>query len=331
MKCPKCGAELADNAKFCTGCGAKIEAPAPETKAEEVKAEETKEVAKEETKEEVKEEAKEEAPKAEEAKTEAPKAAAPAEKKDNGNMMKIIIAAAAAVVLLLFIIIVANIAGNNYKGGIKNYVKLLNSRSTDDQKLMSFDTPPLAMTYYNDNMAILKKMDSEYVSDYKEAFEDDLSDFYDYLDDTYDDDWKITVEFRGKEKMSKKDIKKANESFEDLAEYYEDYYDFDEDDFEDILDDADLDEDYAKQAYKAYEKFMKGLGKVKISKGYEVDVTFKIDGGDGDDKLKTTVYAYKMNGTWVYSIGGYATWLDPVDYTHSSRRKTEGYALLDLL
>ena len=126
----------------------------------------------------------------------------------------------------------------------------------------------------------------------------------DELDDVYGKNWKISYEIESKEAIDSDDLEDYEDVYHDLADLGSDSaklfktlaeeiaeYETDgalkEKDIKDLADDA-----------KAFCGEMKDC---RITKGYELEVTFTIEGKEDDDEIDYTIAVIKLDGKWVVS------------------------------
>ncbi len=222
----------------------------------------------------------------------------------NGNKKKWLIAIPVAAAVLLIIIISA-LSSKPYMEPVEDFMKLMNKRSTNVEKMLKLQVPGFAKKEYAAFISAAKKSDD---------FEDILDDTKEYLEDSYEDaddefeKWKLSFELKKAEKMDKDDL-------EDLKDYLEDFYDDyledtvddiedeldDEDELEDLADELDMSEKEVKKFAQAYIKYLKAYEDMKVTAGYEVKGKFIIKSKDGDCKTDTVTFrVIKVNGDWCY-------------------------------
>ena len=266
MFCPKCGSQIPDNAAACPNCGEKMEAKAENVTAQsEVVGNVQGEINNDDN-------------------------------KKNNVIVKIAAAVAAVVVVILLI---SSLFGSSYKDPVKKLVKLCNKKEESSIEYNYINQPKFLADYTKTYEEILAK--SDYDDDYKNTYEYVFDDW----EDTYGEDFKVKlVKIKDVEKMDKDDIKDYQES---MREYVED-----KDDREDLVDDMkdsleyyednyDLSKKDSKKILSAYKKMLKKMAKVKISKGYEMDIEIKIKGEDGKAEFKEKhVEIIKVDGDWIF-------------------------------
>ena len=266
MFCPKCGSQIPDNAAACPNCGEKMEAKAENVTAQsEVVGNVQGEINNDDN-------------------------------KKNNVIVKIAAAVAAVVVVILLI---SSLFGSSYKDPVKKLVKLCNKKEESSIEYNYINQPKFLADYTKTYEEILAK--SDYDDDYKNTYEYVFDDW----EDTYGEDFKVKlVKIKDVEKMDKDDIKDYQES---MREYVEDKDDREDlvDDMKDSLeyyeDDYDLSKKDSKKILSAYKKMLKKMAKVKISKGYEMDIEIKIKGEDGKAEFKEKhVEIIKVDGDWIF-------------------------------
>ena len=216
--------------------------------------------------------------------------------KKNNFIVKI---AAAVVAVVVVILLISSLFGSSYKDPVKKLVKLCNKKEESSIEYNYINQPKFLADYTKTYEEILAK--SDYDDDYKNTYEYVFDDW----EDTYGEDFKVKlVKIKDVEKMDKDDIKDYQDS---MREYVEDKDDREDlvDDMKDSLeyyeDDYDLSKKDSKKILSAYKKMLKKMAKVKISKGYEIDMEIKIKGEDGKAEFKEKhVEIIKVDGDWIF-------------------------------
>ena len=116
---------------------------------------------------------------------------------------------------------------------------------------------------------IPKSMEKEIKKDddKMDELEDNMKDSKESIEDQFGDKAKITYKILDKEKIDKDDLEDLEDSFNDNIKNYNDENDT-------------------------------NIKKVKISKGYEMNVKIKIKGEDDSDSHTTTMTVVKIDGRW---------------------------------
>ena len=211
----------------------------------------------------------------------------------NKGLAKIAGIACAAVVVI--VLLIALFGGNGYKEPIDALVKEINrGEKTDYVSLISAGMP-------SDLVKVNKLYYGKVMADSTENKDDDLKDAFEDLEDECKK-WKIVFKYDKKEKMTKRELEKYQDSYD--PDDYEDMLD-DLDDLDDVIEDYakiyDADEDDVEDYMKALIKYLKGFKKINISKGYKVKGCYILkDGSEEVNKTnKVTLYVVKLNGDWV--------------------------------
>lgn len=201
----------------------------------------------------------------------------------------IIIGGVALVVLVLIIFGVSS--ANAWKKPIKNQVSMMNKRATSVKTILNAtDYAPVTNDFYNAYYEMYADYCDMDLDEYYEDKADDIEDAYDYMDDQYGDDWKVTYKIKKKEKLDDDEIDDLQEDWEYFVENYENVDDWYGDDADDDL-------------IEAVEKQVEKLDKKKITKGYKVKVRIKIEGEDDSDSETVEMYVVKLGGKWVSPDG----------------------------
>lgn len=203
------------------------------------------------------------------------------------------IAALALAVILLIVLVIPK--GNTYKTPIKQMAKIANTKSSE--KMLE-----QAMGQLNglgeDEMAqiveILKKTEAfERIDDVMQMAQDSMK-------ENAGEKYKVKMSAKGKEKMDKDSLEPMQEQVDDLAERFAKIAENLKEDST-MLEDEGLSSKDVKKLIKNYEKLAKLLEKVKVTKGYYVDVKGKITGSALEEPIESeqTMNVYKIGGRWV--------------------------------
>ena len=230
--------------------------------------------------------------------------------------VKLLALAGAAIVAVVLIIVLLSSFGNSYKTPIKTAEKLLNTKSLS--KII--DKAPTLLNGFGESEAkkVLKTIKkSDVYKDNIEDIEEGFDEAIETLQDTLGKNYKISLKIEDKDKMGSKELKEAKNFLKDMAKEADEM--LDEIDEEDIADEMGLSEGQVKKMVKQAEKFVKKCKSVKVSKGYELEVTAKITGKELDDpiELDLTICVIKANGKWipdVSSLGSAINYSDLFEY-----------------
>jgi len=327
--CPTCGKELNEkesSAKFCTYCGAPLAHEEPKTTENAPVAEEPTPAVEEPAPEAAPAEQSEKKPivsvnvdEIKDSLNDAKDKALPfidkifeklktvpalnklLEKVDK-SLYPLLLAVPVAFLAFVIVLVVIISSSGSYMTPMKDYIKLVNKKSTDYVKLETALEPDFRAK------ASKALYDVEAMEDQIEDYTDDLEDMYEAIDDEFDK-WKIGFKAKEKEKLSKKKLKDLQEA---LDEYYDSYIESYVDQLEDTLDDddaleefadeVDMSEKEAKAYIKSMIKYYETYEDVKITAGYEVKGRFTIKADKEKWESDTVrVLFIKINGDWAYA------------------------------
>ena len=236
-------------------------------------------------------------------------AEAPAEEAAQNPIQKILankkllamagIAVVAVVALILVISLFAK-GPNKYTTPLDLEMDLKNAKTYKAyEKAQLGQTNGLADDEMKDLMKIMKKSDEYDVDDMKDDIEDKVEDYK----DEYGKNYKFYYEIEDKEKIDKDDLKDIEDELQDEArDMYDEIKDTDVDDLEEMMEMIGLKKSDAKKIKSIMEGFYKDLKKAKVSAGYELEVTYYVDGKELDEPQEMgtrTIEVYKVNGRWV--------------------------------
>lgn len=308
MFCSKCGKEISDDVKFCNFCGQPTGKDGSEQSSQSNengtdvvgKAKEMAEAASEKAKEAAKAVAENQTINAAGEKAKAMAGAASDMAKENYNKLddkkKNIIKIAGVVVALLLVVILvkACVGGGSYDKPFKSMQKLMNKQSKDVDKYVDALTPKFVSKAYKDALKVLKKSDyKDDIEDMYDDVEDKLKDTFDNLEDEFGKNVKFTYKITDKDKLDKDDLKDIQEAYQDLGSMLSAAK-------ASIKESDDLSDKEAEKLKKIVGNLSDDLEKVKVTKGYEIDVKIKIKGKDDDDETELEdIKVIKVNGEWM--------------------------------
>lgn len=250
MFCEKCGTQIPDNAQACPNCGAQIE-NAPNVNPEQPQAQEPQQ-------------SQEQAAAAPQSAQSPLNAATNTVNSmlstDAGKKKLIGIAAVALVaVIAIIILIVVLVSGGGYKSTIKKYMAAWPTMDEEKSVKSLWKLYPKEV-----REAMIEEYEDYYDIDGEDEFYEEIADgmdnIMDYLDDEYDDGWKLSYKI--------KKVKDLNDrKVEDLQERY---------------DDSDYDLDI----------------KIKAAKKVDLEVTIQSKNGKDKDKEDMTLYLIQVGGSW---------------------------------
>ena len=133
---------------------------------------------------------------------------------------------------------------------------------------------------------------------------DEIKQGLDYAEDEYGKDVKFSYEIESKEALDSDDLEDYEDVYHDIAKLGSDTAKMAKNLGEDIEEytDGDLKEKDIKSLADDLKAFCGELKDCKITKGYELELTVKIEGKDGDDEIDYTIAVIKLDGKWVVSL-----------------------------
>lgn len=218
---------------------------------------------------------------------------------------KLLAMAGIAVVAIVAIILVISLFAkgpNKYTTPLDLEMKVQNAQSYKEyEKAQLKLSNGLANDLAEDALSIMKKNDD--YKDYIEEQTDDYKDKVEDLKDEYGKNYKYYYKVEEKEKIEKDDLKDIQDEIRDeFKSLYSETKDVDSDEIEEIADMMDIKKSDVKKLLEAAKSYYKKMKSAKVSAGYELEVTFYVDGKELDEpeELGTeTIEVYKVNGRWV--------------------------------
>ena len=125
----------------------------------------------------------------------------------------------------------------------------------------------------------------------------------DDLEEEYGKDWKVSYEVTSRESIDSDDLEDYEDVYHDLAKLGSDTAKMAKNLGEDIeaSTDGEIKEKDIKDIADHLKAFCTEMKDCSITKGYELEVTFKIEGEDGEDEIDYTIAVIKLDGKWVVS------------------------------
>lgn len=208
-----------------------------------------------------------------------------------------------ALVVLIGAIVGIRYATNNYMTPVRSSEKLENQETVDVKKYMKTGFKNLGAQNAGQIMDIL--CESDVFLDDMEELEEDFDEYYEWKQDTYGDDFKITCAVEDKIELERADLralqKKIRQYVKVLDKVVEETEDFTTSDWGDFADGMGLTRTKAKKFISALEEMVEDIGRVEVTAGYELDVLTTITGELLDEPMETvtTVRVAKVNGNWI--------------------------------
>ncbi len=211
--------------------------------------------------------------------------------------------AGALALIVLVVVLCCTLTGGSYQTPLRNVVTILNNQETDVAKIAKRLLPGFILSDVNSIYRDSK--DAGSLDDAMDDLEETLQDAYDYLEDYYGRNVTCSYEITDKEKLSNRELKKAQDAIRDLysdniADLIDEWDDLDDDEKEDLADYADMSVKEMDSLYQKLEKLGKKLEKARVSKGYELTIDVSMEGKDDEDEYDDLVVrVIKVNGDWI--------------------------------
>lgn len=222
---------------------------------------------------------------------------------DRKKVKKRIVLCTVSIVIIGAAFAVYEMLTNNYMTPIRTLEKYANSEEYSVEKA--------ALAYGNglgrrETKRIFKILhNSETYMDAIDEAEDEIVDYYGRKLDNYGEDFYVKYEELDKLELEKSELRDYRSKLQDYLEMYEDLVDYTEDfdsgDWSDLADDLDLTKSDTKQLIAEYQKLIEEMGRLKVSKGYELELSETITGSELEQSEidDFTVVVLRVNGRWI--------------------------------
>ena len=205
-----------------------------------------------------------------------------------------------AVVALVVILILTFSGGpNKYTTPLDLEMAVENAKTYKAQEKAELNmTNGLAESEMKTLLKIMKKSEEYDADDLKEEVEEMVEDY----EDEYGKNYKFYYEIEDKDKLDKDDCKDAQDALRDrFDQMYDELKDVESEDLEELADMLGIKKSDAKKMANTMKDYYKKMKKAKVSAGYELEVTYLVDGKELDEPeelYERTVTVYKVNGRW---------------------------------
>lgn len=210
-----------------------------------------------------------------------------------------------AVILALAIVgsVAFSLLTNNCYTPVKVMQKLSNTEEISFDKMNLGAMNGLGNKEWKKIYKILRNSDTfmETMDYFEELFLDSYAD----KQDEYGDDFKITYEEVGKSELSKSELRDYRSNLQDMVDFFEDAADeakdYDSDDWSDMADELELTKAECRELISLFGDLADSLGRLEVTKGYELEYEQIITGSELDEPEVTdvTYIVLKVNGRWI--------------------------------
>ena len=197
------------------------------------------------------------------------------------------------------------IFGGGWEKPLKEAVAIANDKKVSEDAIQDLARCAFGTTGDDElDAAIAKALDLKVEGEkLLSELKDSADRLVDRLDDEYGKDWEISYEITSKEAIDSDDLEDYEDVYHDLAKLGANTAKMAKNYGEDIEDytDGDLKEKDVKAVADDLRAFCAEMKDCKITKGYELEVTFTIEGKEDDDEIDYTIAVIKLDGKWVVS------------------------------
>ena len=213
----------------------------------------------------------------------------------------------AVVGLIVIILIISSCGGGGYMNPINKLVEMNNKKSYGVNEFVDATANGLLAGEFKSLLKDVQKLD-----DYKNLetdMKENAQDSYENNQDTYGKNFHYSFKKEDVDKLDSDDRQSYRDSVrsrgDTIADYIENYKKMDNSEKGDLADrfgvkKADLD-----RIYNDLKSISDTLKKVKVDEAYKIGGYGVITGSELDEpeETRTTINVYKINGTWVTSMG----------------------------
>lgn len=219
------------------------------------------------------------------------------------------------VLLVLAVITIGAVVGlnlwkNNYKAPLHALQYCLNSiDKISPEKEITLFTNGLGKRELKKIFRLLK--DSDCFLDWKDEQIDDMVENSDLLCEAFGDDYSFKFEMKEKTKLTSAELREYRSTLQDYISQLNrilDYADdFDTSDWGEFADTIDLTKTDAKKLIEMLSDLQDDLGRLEVTKGYELDYNSVISGSylEEPEESSDKMIVLKVNGRWIDSTGLY--------------------------
>lgn len=221
------------------------------------------------------------------------------EKKGFGKLVGVLAAVAAIIVAILLI----SLFTNSPKAALKKEFAFMNAKSVaKEDKAELACLGGFCKNDVKQIQNIMKKSEDYDKEEVKESFDEYLEN----MEDQWGKNWKYSFKIEDKDEVKKDDLKEAKAALKAMYKTADEVLDeVSSGDYDDIADEFGITKAQAKKLVKHLKNITKKLKNVKVTKGYEFEVTESIKGKDDENDYDETYLVYKINGKWVSESGIY--------------------------
>lgn len=218
---------------------------------------------------------------------------------EKANPMGKIIAAVVAIAAIIGVILLIGLFTNTANKALKLQFAYKNAKTlSQNQKTSAARLNGLCENDYKQIMNLATKSENYDKEDEEDSYEESVE----MMNDEYGKNWKYSYKLEDKDEVKKDDLKSFKKRIKETAKAADEILDdISSGDYDDIADELGISKSQAKKLVKHLKNIAKKLKDVKVTKGYEMEVTETIKGKDEEDDSDETYIVYKVNGRWVSS------------------------------